>query len=81
MQISRLGVKSELQMPAYAMATPDPSHICDLCHSLNQHQILNPVSKAKDWTHILMDTSRVFNPLCHDGNSHKPKFKLKLQNP
>ena len=27
-----------------AMATPDPSHICDLCHSLQQYQILNPVS-------------------------------------
>ena len=39
---------------AYDTATAmlDPSHICNL------HQILNPLSEAKDWTHILMDTSR-----------------------
>ena len=32
MEVPRLGVKSELEMPAYATATPmlDPSHICDL---------------------------------------------------
>ena len=32
---SRLGVKCELQLPAYttATATPDLSHICDLHHS------------------------------------------------
>ena len=34
----------------------DPSHICDLHHNLQQCQILNPLSKAKNWTHILMDT-------------------------
>ena len=34
----RLGIKSELQLPAYAIATatPDLSGICDLCHSLQQ---------------------------------------------
>ena len=26
---------------------PDPSHICNLRHSSQQHQILNPLSKAK----------------------------------
>ena len=32
MEVPRLGVKSELQLPAYptAMATLDPSYICDL---------------------------------------------------
>ena len=31
-----------------ATATPDPSHVCDLHHSSLQHQIPNPLSKAKD---------------------------------
>ena len=41
-----LGVESELQLPAYATATamPDLSHVCDLYHSSQQHQILNPLS-------------------------------------
>ena len=29
-EVPRLGVHSELQLPAYATATPVPSHICDL---------------------------------------------------
>ena len=43
---SQAGVKSELQLLAYttAMATPDPSHVCDL------HRILNPLSEARDQT-------------------------------
>ena len=36
LEVPRLGVKSELQLPAYAMdtATWDPRCICDLCRSL-----------------------------------------------
>ena len=35
MEVPMLGVKSELQLPAYttATATQDPSHICNLHHS------------------------------------------------
>ena len=33
-EISRLGVESELQLLAYITATLDLSHICDLCCSL-----------------------------------------------
>ena len=57
MEVPRLGVELELQLPAYttATATLDPSCICDLYHSLQQHRIL---SEARDRTHILMDTSR-----------------------
>ena len=43
--------------------------ICDLCHSLWQGRILNPLGKARDQTHILMDTSQVLNLLSHNGNS------------
>ena len=36
MEVPMLGVESELQLLAYptATATPDPSHICALYHSL-----------------------------------------------
>ena len=35
MDVPRLGVESELQLPAYttASAAPDPSHVCGLYHS------------------------------------------------
>ena len=38
---------------ATATATRDPSRICDLHHSPRQHQILDPLSKARDQTHNL----------------------------
>ena len=41
---------------AMSMATPDPSCFCELC-SLWQCQILNPLSKARDRTHILTETT------------------------
>ena len=57
MEIPSLEVELEPQLPAYstATATQDPSHICNVHHSLWQFQILNPLSKARDQTHILMD--------------------------
>jgi len=44
MDVPRLGVESELQLPAYttATATPDPSHVYILHHSSRQLWILNP---------------------------------------
>ena len=50
MEVPRLGVHSELQLPTYTTATAmrDLSPICELCHSLQQHQILNPLSEARD---------------------------------
>ena len=61
MEVPRLGVKSELQLLAYitATATPDSSHVCNLYHSSQQCQILNLLSKARNQTHVLMDTSRI----------------------
>ena len=38
---------------------PDLSHIGDLHHSSRQCQIVNLLNKARDWTHVLMDTSWV----------------------
>ena len=61
MEVPRLGDDSELQLLAYstATATPDLSHVCDLYHSSPQCWTLNPMSEARDQTHIFMDTSQV----------------------
>ena len=60
MEIPRLGVELELQLLAYktamATSTVDPSHICDLDHSSQQHWILNRLSEARDQTCILIVT-------------------------
>ena len=58
--VLRLGVKLELQLSAYTTvtATADPSHVFNLHHSSWQHQILNPLTKARDRTGILVDSSR-----------------------
>ena len=58
---SGLEVEGELQLPAYTTATaiPDPSRICDLRHSSQQHWVLNPLNEARDRTCILRDASRV----------------------
>ena len=50
MEVRRLGVKLELQLPAYSTATAtwDLSRICDVCHGSQQRQILNLLSKARD---------------------------------
>ena len=58
MEVSRVGIELDLQLPVYTTATamPDLSHVGDLYHSLQQHLILNPLNKARDHTHILTDT-------------------------
>ena len=60
-EVPRLGVQSELLLPAYTTATaaPDPSLVCDLHHSSLQCQILKPLREARDRTSILMDASQV----------------------
>ena len=61
MEVPRLGVQSELQLLVSTIATamPDLSSICNLYHSSWQHQIATPLSKARDQTQVLMDTSWV----------------------
>ena len=63
MEVPRLGVEWELQLLVYTTATvtQDLSHIYALNHSSRQPQILNPLSEARDPTHILM----VPNQLCY----------------
>ena len=71
MEVSRLGVESELQLPACitATATQDPSRGCDLHHCSQQRRILSPLSGARDQIPILRDNRRVLNTLSHNGNS------------
>ena len=80
MEVTGLGVESELQLLAYAAATatPDLSCLCDLHHSSQQCQILNLLSEARDQTHILMDTSQFHNPRNNNGNSLKLILKSKM---
>ena len=61
MEVPRLGVESELQLPVYitARAMSDLKCACDLHHSSQQRQILNPPSEARDLTCVCMDTSQI----------------------
>ena len=61
MEVPRLGVESELLLPAYitATATWDPSCIVNLHHSSRQRWIPDPLIKARDWTCILKDSSQI----------------------
>ena len=58
-EVPRLGVQSKLQLPTYTTATWYLSRSCDLHYSSWQCKILNPLSKARDSTCILMDASQI----------------------
>ena len=84
MDIPRLGVKMELQLPAYttATATQDPSLVCttahttpELHHSSRQHWIPNTLSKARNQTCILTDTSWIH---FHCATVGTPEWFLRL---
>ena len=75
MELPRLGVRWELQLPTYTRATAmqAPSHVCDLHHGSQQHRIPNPLSVARDGTHILVDASWIHfccttTGACHSSN-------------
>jgi len=78
MGVPRLGVQSELQLPAYATAiatTQDLSHICNLHHSSWQCQILNHwarpgIEPTTSW--LLSDLFL----LSHNGNSSTFFFSI-----
>ena len=59
MEVPRLGVQSELQLPAYTTATTTQglSRICDLQHSSDWSRTLNPQDEARDQIHILTETT------------------------
>ena len=61
MEVPRLEVEWELQLPVYTTATamPDLSHIRNLHHGPRQHWIFNPLSKNRDRTCVPMDASQI----------------------
>ena len=73
MEVPRLRVKSELQLPAYATTTEmrDPKHIGNLYHSSWWCQIPDPLSEARDQTTSLWILVRFVSPAPH-GNSPSP---------
>ena len=76
MEVPGLGVELEPQLPAYTTATPspDPRGICNLCRSLGQLWILNPLSEARDHTCFLMDTGWVLKPTEPQWELWEPVF-------
>ena len=61
MEVTRLGVESELQLWVYtiAIATQDLSHVCELHHSWWQCWILNPLIETRDQTCCIVVTSQI----------------------
>ena len=53
----------------HSYSNQDQGQVCNLHHGLWQRHILNPVSEARNWTCILMDTNWVYNLLSHYKNS------------
>ena len=64
MEVSRLEVEWELQVPAYATATVNMGSnlVCGIHCSSRQRWILNPLNEARDRTYDFMDTSQVCYP-------------------
>ena len=60
LEVPRLGVEWEPQLPAYTTATAMQDQSCDwnLHYSSLQCRILNPLNEARDQTGILLDTSQ-----------------------
>ena len=55
MEVPRLGVKQELA--AYTTATPDQAASATYTTAHSNVRSFNPLRRARDQTHILMDTS------------------------
>ena len=59
----RIGAAAASYTPA--IETTDSSYNCSLCQSLQQCQILNPLSKSRDWPASSQTLSWVLNTLSH----------------
>ena len=78
MKVTGLGVELELQLPAYATARQNLSHIC--CPTPQLVAMLDPypTERVQGWNSILMDASRVLNPLGHSGESSNFVLTMEL---
>ena len=76
MEVPNLGVEPELQPPAYTTATETQIQAVSVTYTAVHcnANILNPLGKARDWTHTLKDTSCVHNLLSHNENSENAQF-------
>ena len=72
MEVPRLGVESELQLPAFTTATEDPSHVCTTDQNSWQCLILNPRSKVRDWAWNLMVPSLIYFRCATMGTPQSP---------
>ena len=74
------GVKQEVQLTATttATATQDPSHICNH-QSSQQCWVSYPLRKARNLTHILMDTSQIHFCCTTMGTPWSLQFKFSFQ--
>ena len=82
MELPRLGVELELQLPAYttATATRDRSCVCELHHSSQQQRrILNPPSEARDRTHNLTVPSQISFCCATTGTPSSPFYNQYLK--
>ena len=79
MEVPRLGVELELQLPACttATATLDLSHLCNLHLGSWQCQMTYTPSEAKDQTHIPADISQVHFHCTTTGTPRKAILKIK----
>ena len=80
MEVPRPGGKLELRLLAStrATATPDLSHVFNLHPSSRQHRILNPLSKARDWSHVFVDSSWIRFHCATTGMPTFTFFKVQL---
>ena len=72
MEVPRLGVQSP--QPTPQPTAWDPSCVCDLHHSSQQCQILNPLSKAGDQTCNLIVSSQICFHCTTTGTPRMPLF-------
>ena len=75
MKVPRLGVKLELQLPAYATGTamPDLSCTCDLQHSSQQCYYTTERDQGLNLRPHGYQSGAL--PLSHNGNSPSPLFE------
>ena len=76
MEVSRLGVQSELQVPAYATAIAmwEPNRIFNLHHSSQQRRIINPLTEQGKGSNPHPERHYVLNLLNYNGNSTTGNF-------
>ena len=80
MEVPRLGVKLELQLPTYATATatPDLSCVCTLHHSSQLRWIPDTLIKARDRTLNLLVPSQIRFRCATMGTPHGAVFTVRI---